>query len=703
MKTKRIVSIFLGIAVLFGCMIIQARAREMEEDGYDWQFLSPKEKLIQVVNQEVYCPRPSGCVMGECFVTESYDYTAGNCPGQACKDLVNEINAANATNTKNLTTLKGEGLLKSWTKYDLILYTISNWFFSPDYGSWEWHELKEAYSDADKCTNDSSSNKCLANNVGLWAGSCEGGAGGFFKCCCHNQTNKPISSVPDPAADNHPPLEGICPAEGHWLWKNGAGFSPDECAEICNPPGKPNFCDLEQNCKYGTLSELGINQAVASNRIALKTLRDDVNKEECSYLCKELYVCRDSKLVSVEKGEYTSLNQCVAWERLKCFGPNDPEYAACPLGTVIETEPVTGNKYWYFSEETGVCKESPFFEDRDECEESLETACYSTKDECEGGLHLYYTCNPGYGCFNGKYPSIEVCEKINDGKSCSESCPANCTVSIGGSTCSSLPPDQGTGLDLTLSANQCITEGNSTNITWSTSSQSASCGNGEILEHRTVSCKSLCGDWTVVGSIGSDIVSPDYRSEYGLQCTLDYECCTYKEEKVGEPRCDSEGKNCVQETEIVRHCYDHSTVSKSKKTEVRVVSKPTIDDFKPTPPEILYTSEKIKERKHSTLSWSSSARPTGSVTQISCELDDTTYFGSNNKTEVYPQKTTNYTLVCTNKDAVQIPDPECYLESDPETRTVRVFGAGIEETKPQPQSYLEGFKKLVGEIREAIE
>ncbi|HOF50420.1 MAG TPA: hypothetical protein PLH22_01945 [Candidatus Colwellbacteria bacterium] len=570
------------------------------------------------------------------------------------------------------------------------------------------------YSNADKCTNIASSNQCLVNeqNKGLWSGSCEGGSGNFYKCCCNNQTNSPVSSVPyyGETNDNYPPPEGVCPIGSRREWRNGAEINPNECANICNPPPPPDptaplFCDLSQNCKYGTLEELGVSPVLASIRLDDKTLRKDISQEKCLYLCRDVYTCEDKTLVP-QKGKYTSHEECVAGTGFECFGPNDTEYRDCPEGTV------SGIGFWRFDPDLNSCVFAGSFENQAECEETF-GICYATKEECEGSLKQFYRCDPVYSCLSTKFESEDQCKaKYGTCYDFLNSCMSSCRTS-GGESCN-LPSDTGSGLTLTVQDNEnhCVTAtDNQATITWNAAS-SASCGPGETKENQEITCRSLCGNWTTkTSSGGQEDVNPARTTEYGIQCELDYECCTYTD-VYGEPYdCDVNGQNCKRDViGTDRDCSDHSA-SRSRKTEVRVVGKPTINEFSSNPTDILYSSGEIGLRKYSTLEWNASADYLGSKTALSCNMsivsgDSSSRTGTNpllsqGEERAIPQITTNYSLICRNKDDVSVPDPSCFLDSDPEEALVRVFGAGIREEGP-PAGTFKGIDSLFGEIVKAF-
>ncbi len=629
-----------------------------------------------------------------CSTSYSVNSTNG-CPGISCGQAAKTLQGLSLATTNKLSP---------WSKYQIEeCVDRSPWGFIRSY---LYRITSRLYSTADKCTDQGSSNQCLADNQGLWAGSCTGGSGNFYKCCCDNHTTEPVSSVPyhGETNDNYPPPEGVCPAGSHSEWKKGAVINPEECASICKPTPPPDpipfFCDVSQNCKYSTLSDFGIDPNLASIYVNNKTLWAGLTKEECSYLCRDIYTCEDKTLVP-QKGKYTSSLECANGTGFECFGPKDKKYEDCSSGKFF------GNEFWRFNPDIGSCVPAGSFVNKDECEETFEK-CYSTREECEGSLTQFYRCDPIYSCLSTRFESEEQC-KAKYGTCYADLGPCLPSCRPGSSTCT-LPPDTGSGLTLTVedNENQCVTAtDNQATVTWRASS-STSCGSGERKENEEITCHSLCGNWTAkTSSRGEDIVNPGRTTEYGMQCELDYECCTYTD-IYGEPYdCDPNGQNCKRD--VIgqdRDCYDRSA-SRARKTQIRVVGKPEVT-FTALPTEILYSSEDIMIRKYSTLNWDSSAPYLGSATAISCNMgivsgDASSRTGNNplssrSSERVAPQRTTTYSLICRNRDDAPNPDPSCFLDSDIKETIVRVFGTGIREEGPPEGSYLEKLDKFMGSI-----
>ncbi|HOF50551.1 MAG TPA: hypothetical protein PLH22_02625, partial [Candidatus Colwellbacteria bacterium] len=327
------------------------------------------------------------------------------------------------------------------------------------------------YSLADKCTNIASSNQCLVNeqNKGLWSGSCEGGSGNFYKCCCNNQTNSPVSSVPyyGETNDNYPPPEGVCPIGSRREWRNGAEINPNECANICNPPPPPDptaplFCDLSQNCKYGTLEELGVSPVLATTFEQGGSLRSGLTKSECNYLCDDVYVCKDSVPVSV-KGKYTDPDDCVSGEGVYCFKSGDRIYEQC-LSEGVSPDQFA---YYYCSSPSYDCNKTfQTFSDLESCENTVRGKCYRMSDSCEAecppeGLSQYHWCNPMGGCSSGNYLSEEECEQGGEGRVCYSDF-GSCFAACGSSSSDIIScdfPDTGPGNDISVDLEadpQCV-------------------------------------------------------------------------------------------------------------------------------------------------------------------------------------------------------------------------------------------------------
>ncbi len=662
---------------------------------------------------------PLSCCNPEPYSTCVTSYSVnstGGCSGMSCGQAGRDLHIAGTDN------------LQPWGKYQIVRCREEilprSGIFRNDY---RYRIDRRLYSLADKCTNQNSSNQCLANNVGLWAGSCDIGSGNFYKCCCNNQTNNPVSSVPyyGETNDNYPPPEGVCPAGSNMKWNSGAVIDPSECQSICNPVPVENFCyhpDCNSPCEYGTLEALGISPTLASTYLNSGILRDDLTKEECDYLCNDIYVCRDNCPVSVKCKNYTSYNDCVDGEGgLYCFEKRDPVYEICSSSCASgEQTPIEPGRFYYCSPLAHNCVQSQkAFLSKEACKEEVGSECY-TEEDCGlncSSVTTYSWCNPNGSCSSGNYASLSDCETAQ-GKACyttPTSCAQACGASSGGgSTCSPMPGDQGTGLNLTLSSNQCMTEGSSTEIEWETETSNLSCGPGETLDRNSIqiTCKDICGDWTVASADGSDIVSPNWRSEYGLTCDLSYRC--YEDVTDPDYPCECEGsvcRRCGSGETCSRMCpgethrgYSTYTASRSRKTEVRVVSRPTIPEFFANPVDILYTANEVIGRKYSTLRWVSRFEELGSPTDKFCTLrgngvNFTSSLPSGDSYRVSPQKTTDYNLICRNSDTLE--PEQCYLDSDTKEATVRVFGAGIEETRPQPESF-KGLEKLFGEVVKAF-
>gem|GEM_PF-6970964 len=583
------------------------------------------------------------------------------------------------------------------------------------------------YSNADKCTNIASSNQCLVNeqNKGLWSGSCEGGSGNFYKCCCNNQTNSPVSSVPyyGETNDNYPPPEGVCPIGSRREWRNGAEINPNECANICNPPPPPDptaplFCDLSQNCKYGTLEELGVSPVLATTFEQGGSLRSGLTKSECNYLCDDVYVCKDSVPVSV-KGKYTDPDDCVSGEGVYCFKSGDRIYEQC-LSEGVSPDQFA---YYYCSSPSYDCNKTfQTFSDLESCENTVRGKCYRMSDSCEAecppeGLSQYHWCNPMGGCSSGNYLSEEECEQGGEGRVCYSDF-GSCFAACGSSSSDIIScdfPDTGPGNDISVDLEadpQCVpvrSANYQSNLSWKIDVGN-SCGEGEEPTNNNFSC-TACNMPTPTALTGSTTVSPTRTTEYGISCTrASYRCC-WEENEDYSCNCVGEGEEriCQTCTREITVCDDgHGASTGTAKTTIRVVPTPVIQSFTANPVDILYIAEdKVGEsgyNKPSTLSWISLAEQFSFPITISCAItrdDGGLEFVSqsqNDSRPVSPSRTTVYTLQCRNSDSEE---PEtCYADSEAENATVRVFGAGIEELGPQPepQTYLEGFGKKIGQI-----
>ncbi|HOF50474.1 MAG TPA: hypothetical protein PLH22_02230, partial [Candidatus Colwellbacteria bacterium] len=253
-------------------------------------------------------------------------------------------------------------------------------------------------------------------------------------------------------------------------WKSGAAINPAECAAICNPPPVDNYCYRpdENACQYGTLTELGINQAVASTYLNNGTLRSDLTREQCSYLCNDVYVCKNCSPVSV-KGRYTSYNECVDAENLYCFERHDSVYESCSTESgcvpdgLSEGSTASTQSFYYCSPLSNNCvkvPQSPFLSE-EACEESTGSLCYLRNDcssECSAGTTFSW-CNPDGGCSSGNYPSKADCEKDPSHTTCHESQGFSCSSVCGasGGTGCDLPPDSGNDISVDLEADpQCV-------------------------------------------------------------------------------------------------------------------------------------------------------------------------------------------------------------------------------------------------------
>ncbi|HOB89925.1 MAG TPA: hypothetical protein PKG74_01160 [Candidatus Colwellbacteria bacterium] len=602
-----------------------------------------------------------------------------------------------------------EGLLP-WGKYEIIkcIEPSIPGFCGKYYYS--YHITSRLYSTADKCTNIGSSNQCLAGNQGLWAGSCTGGAGDFYKCCCNNQTNNPVSSVGyyGETNDNYPPPEGVCPAGSSMKWKSGAVIDPSECQNICNPVPQENFCyhPDPDTCRYGTLEELDIDVHLASTWLQLGTLRNNLTREQCSYLCNDLYVCKDCSPVSV-KGKYTGYNECVDAEKLYCFERRDPVYETCSSSCTPGEETTNPGRFYYCSPLANNCVHSQqAFPSLEACEDTVNSTCYlnSNCDSQCSSLTTFSWCNPDGNCSSGNYVSEESCENAVNGTCYSEreECTAVCRGS-GGTGCD-LPADSGNDISVSLEANrQCLpntSTGNQSRLNWNIDIDD-DCAQGSPTNNR-FSCTS-CNMPAPTTSTGSTTVSPSRTTEYGISCTRDsYRCC-WEETVEEECDCVGEGENriCQTCTRTVEECDNgHGTSRQSDSVVIRVVGKPEVS-FTAVPPEILYSSEEIGIRKYSNLRWNSTL-PNPSFASVACTLsgDGRTYDNLNpfSSLDVAPTRTTTYSLRCRNEDNI---DSSCYVDSDQKQTLVRVFGAGIEEQRP-PQIPMIDLENLMGKIIKAL-
>ncbi|MCL4406472.1 MAG: hypothetical protein M1586_01175 [Patescibacteria group bacterium] len=645
-------------------------------------------ELWRKTNGQEGCHLYNTCITGEnVSCTSSGAKCTGGCEGLSCGQAGQQLDISEIDK------------LRPWARYGIeeCKINVSRGFI----WSYRYHITGFLYSTADKCTNIDTSNQCLIGidkNKGLWAGSCFGGAGGFYKCCCDNKTLAPVSSVESSDAatsDNYPPLEGVCPAGSHREWKQGDVINPNDCPQICNPnlttkppisitppPPPASYCYHPDpaTCKYGTLAELGIDPNLVTTFEQTGTLLSDISKTECTDLCK------------------AKIN---------------------PPGTPIS--------YYYCSTPEYSCHPTAkTFPDRASCEASLDKstttgACYELQGDCEkncssGKLTTYYWCKSGSSCSSGKYPSKSACETANKQTCYTDfsNCLSACGIPSG--KCDLKAVSSGNDISVSLKADpQCVplkSTSDTSTLSWNINVKN-SCPEGTTPTNSSFSCES-CNIPAPGTSSGNITVTPATTTEYGIVCTrTSYSCC-WKEDQQYACNCVGEGAKQVCDvcTRQITACdAGHDSSTKSAFQTVRVIGQPVIQSFTATPKDILYTAAERTAgyRKYSTLEWNSLAPDLGSPSKNLCSIkgdDGTSVINLNPLSfqKFAPSKTTVYTIQCRNSDMIS--PSTCYSDSTTEDVKVQVFGAGIEEQRPQSpqgsQSYFEDLGRKLGEIIRAF-